>query len=123
MKKVACLAVLATILPVAAWADCTYPKPPAKAPDGNRATRAEMVAAKKVNDTYQADISAYLQCLKTDHQDWLAKNASASDAKKKSTEENWAKKNDAAFDEAQEVANLFNAQLKICKARADGCTK
>ena len=44
MKKVACLAVLAAALPVAAWADCVYPKQPTKTPDGNRAPRAEMIA-------------------------------------------------------------------------------
>ena len=61
MKKVACLAVLAAILPGAALAaDCVYPKQPPKPPNGNRAARSEMVAAMKVNNKYQADIKVKL---------------------------------------------------------------
>jgi hypothetical protein len=123
MKKVACLAVLAAILPVSAWADCAYPKKPGNPPNGNRAPRAEMLAAKKVNDQYQADINAYLQCLKAEHQDLLGKNASASEADKKKMVTKWEKQNDAAVDEAQQVADRINEQIRLCKARADNCSK
>jgi hypothetical protein len=123
MKRVACLAVLAAILPAAAWADCTYPKKPGSAPDGNRASRAEMVAAVKVNQQYQADITAYLACLKSEHDAEMASNATASDDEKKKITQRWEKKNDAAVDEAQEVADRINEQIRICKARPDGCSK
>ena len=123
MKRVACLVVLAAILPAAAWADCTYPKKPGKAPDGNHATRAEMIAAKKVVDQYQADVTAYLACLKSEHDADMAKNAAASDDDKKKMTMRWEKKNDAAVDEAQDVADRMNEQIRVCKARADGCAK
>jgi opacity protein-like surface antigen len=123
MKRVACLAVLAAILPAAAFADCVYPKQPSRPPDGNRAARAEMVAAKKIFDKYQADITSYLSCLKGEHEAAMASNPSASEAEKKKMTERWEKKNDAAVDEAQAVADRFNEQLRICKARPDGCTK
>jgi len=123
MKKTACLAVLVAILPAAAWADCVYPKQPTKTPDGNRAARAEMIAAKKVFDKYQADITAYLSCLKSEHEAAMNANATASDADKKKMQERWEKRNDAAVDEAQAVADRFNEQLRACKARPDGCTK
>jgi len=128
MKKVACLVVVAAFLPMAAWADCTYPKQPKDTPNGNRATRAEMVAAKKVFDKYQADITGYLSCLKAEHEANMAKvdpglDAKASEKEKKKLEERWAMKNDAAVDEAQDAADRFNAQLATCKARPDGCSK
>ena len=123
MKKVACLAVLAALLPAAAWADCVYPKQPSKTPDGNRAPRADMIAAKKVFDKYQTDITAYLSCLKAEHETAMAANATASEADKKKMEERWEKRNDAAVDEAQQVADRFNEQLRLCKARPDGCSK
>ena len=114
MKKTSFLVVLAAMLPVAAWADCTYPKKPAKAPDGARATRDEMVAARKVQNQYQSDVTAYLKCLKDDHEATLAKVdpalKNAEDEKKKLTQR-WEKKNDAAVDEAQDVADRFNEQL------------
>lgn len=123
MKKTACLVALAAILPVSAWADCVYPKQPSRAPDGNRAARAEMVAAKKVFDKYQEDITAYLACLKGEYDTAVAANATASDSDKKKMKERWEQKNDAAVDEAQAVADRFNEQLRLCKARPDGCTK
>lgn len=124
MKKVACLAVLAAILPGGAFAaDCVYPKQPSKAPDGNKAARAEMIAAKKVFDKYQTDITAYLACIKSEHEADLAGKPDASDKEKKNMIERWEKKNDAAVDEAQAVADRFNEQLRACKARPDGCTK
>ena len=120
MKKVSFLVVLAAVLPVAAWADCTYPKKPAKAPDGNRATRDEMVAGKKVFDQYQGDVTAYLKCLKDEHEAALAKldpaGKNVEDEKKKLTQR-WEKKNDAAVDEAQDVADRFNEQLRAFKAK------
>jgi hypothetical protein len=123
MKRLACLAILVATVPAAAWADCTYPQKPGQAPDGSRATRAEMIAAVKVNQKYQADITAYLGCLKSEHDAAMAKNASASDDEKKKMTAVWEKKNDAAVDEAQEVADRINEQIRVCKARPDGCSK
>ncbi|MEJ0098355.1 MAG: hypothetical protein WDO12_00830 [Pseudomonadota bacterium] len=109
MKKVSFLVVLAAVLPVAAWADCTYPKKPDKAPDGNKATRDEMLAAKKVQVQYQTDVNAYLKCLGDEKEAALAKQPT--DDEKKKITARWEKKNDAAVDEAQEVADRFNEQL------------
>ncbi len=67
MKKFACLLVMAA-LSSPAWADCNYPKKPGRMPDGNTATRDEMVAAQRVVKQYQADITAYLECIKAEHQ-------------------------------------------------------
>jgi hypothetical protein len=121
MKKISFLVVLAAVLPVAAWAECTYPKKPAKAPDGNRATRDEMVAANKVQKQYQSDVTGYLKCLKDEHEATLAKidpaAKNAEDEKKKLTPR-WEKKNDAAVDEAQDVADRFNEQLNAFKAKS-----
>ena len=126
MKKISCLVVLAAaILPVASWgAECTYPKKPAKAPNGNRAKRDEMISAKKVQEQYQIDVSAYLKCLKEEYDAALSiaklEPAKFEDEKKKLTAR-WEKKNDAAVDEAQDVADRFNEQLNACKARPGGC--
>jgi opacity protein-like surface antigen len=129
MKKVACLAVLAAILPGAALAaDCVYPKQPPKPPNGNRAARSEMLAAIKVNNKYQADITAFLTCLKAEHEANIAKidpslDAKAAEKEKTKLDERWASQNDAAVDEAQEAADRINEQIRVCKARPDGCTK
>ncbi len=85
-------------------------------------TRDEMVAARKVQNQYQSDVTGYLKCLKDEHEATLAKvdpaAKNAEDEKKKLTSR-WEKKNDAAVDEAQDVADRFNEQLSAYnKAKA-----
>ncbi|HTQ36469.1 MAG TPA: hypothetical protein VMH77_05475 [Steroidobacteraceae bacterium] len=126
MKKVACLVALTAVLPVSAWAACTYPPKPAKAPSGTRATHAEMLAAMKVQNQYQADVNGYLKCLKEQYDADVAKidpskSDKDKDKEKKKITDLWETKNDSAVDQAQQVADAFNEQLRICKARPDGC--
>lgn len=117
MKKLSCLVVLAA-LSSPAWADCSYPKAPARIPDGKSATRDEMVAAQKVVKQYQADMTTYLDCLKAEHEASLTKDASLSDSQKQSMTARYTQKNDAAVDEAHDVANRFNEQLGVFKAKS-----
>lgn len=117
MKKAAFLLILAA-LPAAAWADCTYPRAPAKMPDGGSASREEMLAAKKVVDQYQVDMNAYLECIKTEHDQSLAKqDAAMTEDQKKQITVRYAQKNDAAVDELQDVASRFNEQLRAFRAK------
>jgi opacity protein-like surface antigen len=118
MKKFSCLLVLAAAMSTSAWAaDCTYPRAPGKLPDGKTAQREEMVAAKKVVDKYNVDMNVYLACIKTEHDEALAKIPSASEDDKKSLVSRYTKKNDAAVDEVQDVAGRFNEQLRVFKAQ------
>ena len=117
MKKISCLVVLAA-LSSTAWADCTYPRAPGKIPDGNTATREEMVAAKKVVDKYNADMTAYLTCLQAEHDATIAKpEASLTEEQKQQLSARMVQKNDAAMDELQDVAGRFNEQLRAFKAK------
>lgn len=117
MKKLSCLLVLAAMTSPA-WADCSYPKAPARMPDGNSATRDEMVATQKLVKQYQTDMTTYLDCIKAEHQTALGKDASMSDDQKQSLTARYTQKNDAAVDEAHDVANRFNEQLRVFKAKS-----
>lgn len=118
MKKFSCLLVLAAALSSTAWADCTYPRAPGKMPDGNAATREEMVAAKKLVDQYNKDMNDYLGCIKTEHDDAVTKGgASLSEEQKQQMAARFTQKNDAAVDELQDVAARFNEQLRTFKAK------
>ena len=118
MKKLSCLLVLAATLSSTAWADCTYPRAPGKAPDGNTAKREEMVAAKKLVDQYNTDMTAYLACIKTEYDDSVAKQAaSLTEEQKQQMALRFTQKNDAAVDELQDVAGRFNEQLRAFRAK------
>jgi len=120
MKKLSCLVLLAALVSSPAWADCTYPKKPGKMPDGKSATRDEMVATQKVVKQYQSDMTTYLECLKAEHQASLAKDADTlSDKQKKTMTDRYTQKNDAAVDEAHDVANRFNEQLRVFREKSE----
>ena len=47
-----------------AQADCTYPRAPDSIPDGNTASKEEMIAAKNEVSRYNTEMNAYLDCIK-----------------------------------------------------------
>jgi hypothetical protein len=106
---------------VNAQADCVYPKSPDTPPDGNTATRDQMIAAKHDFDRYNGEMNTYLDCLKLETDAATPKDPAklTADEKKKAVEQQkiLAQKNNAAVDELQANVGKFNEQLKIFKAR------
>ena len=104
-----------------AHADCTYPKSPDAAPDGNSATLEQMVAAKKDFDRYNGDMNKYLDCIKLEMDAATPADPTklTPEEKKKADEQQkmLVQKNNAAVDELQAVVAKFNEQLKIFKAK------
>jgi hypothetical protein len=102
-------------------ATCTYPRSPDAPPDGNTATKDQMIAAKHDFDRYNGEMNAYLDCLKLEMDAAVPKDVSklSADEKKKATEHQnvLVQKNNAAVDELQAVVGRFNEQLKIFKAK------
>ena len=113
---------LALGVAVQAHAECTYPKAPEAPPDGNTATKDQMIAAKHDFDRYNGEMNAYLDCLKLEIDAATPKDASKlkPDEKKKADEQQkiLVQKNNAAVDELQAVVGRFNEQLKLFKAKA-----
>ena len=114
----AAVAVAMTVLAPAAYADCTYPQAPSQLPDGSTATLAEMLAAQKVVQSYNEEMTAYLSCIKLERDSRVAQ---AGDKLTKQQKQEMAaievQKNNAAVDQLHSVADRFNAQVKIFKAR------
>lgn len=104
-----------------AHADCTYPKSPDAAPDGNTATLEEMIAAKKGFDAYNGDMNKYLDCIKLEMDAAVPADPAklSADEKKKADEQQkmMVQKNNAAVDELSAVVARFNEQLKVFKAK------
>jgi hypothetical protein len=118
MKKSLLALAIAASFTTAAFADCTYPRAPGKAPDGNVATREEMLAAKKLVDTYNASMTTYLECIKAEYDAALAKGgASLTEEQKQQMASIYTQKNDSAVDELTGVANAFNEQIRAFKAK------
>jgi len=106
---------------VHAQAACVYPHAPEPPPDGNTATRDQMIAAKHDFDRFNGEMNVYLDCLKLESDTAMPKDPSklTADEKKKADEQQkiLAQKNNAAVDDLQAVVGRFNEQLKIFKAK------
>jgi len=119
MKALFALSALATLAgPV--YADCVYPPPPSKIPDGNTATKQEMMDAKTAVTQYNKDVNAYVACIKLEHE------TAVTNAGDKITPEQKAEmdkievqKNNAAVDQLQSVAERFNEQVRVWKQKND----
>jgi hypothetical protein len=98
-------------------AACTYPTAPASIPDGSTATLAEMVAAQKAVKQFDEEINAYTACIKLEESAQLKGDKLTAD-QKKAIEAQQAQKNNAAVDQDQAIADRFNEQIRIFKAKS-----
>jgi hypothetical protein len=110
------LALITLAASGAAHATCIYPRAPDKLPDGATATYDEMVAGQKVVQQFNEDINAYNSCLDLELAD-LAKSGAYDENRLQELRVIQAKKNNAAVDEVQAIADRFNEQLRVFKAR------
>jgi len=109
-------AVLALLAAGAAQAACIYPRAPERVPDGRTATYDEMAAAQKAVQLFNEDITAYNACLDLEISS-LAQSGAFDENQLNERRAIQAKKNNAAVDAVQAVADQFNEQLRIFKAR------
>ena len=102
-------------------ATCTYPRSPDAPPDGNSASKDQMIAAKHDFDRYNSEMNAYLDCLKLEMDAATPKDPKklTADEKKKTDDQQkiLVQKNNAAVDELQANVGRFNEQLKAFKAK------
>lgn len=101
-----CAAFAATILTsLPALADCTLPPPPSKIPNGSTASEQDMLVAMNTLKEYNGDVTVYLKCL-----DYEVKQNRMSSSIRDA-------KNNNAVAELQSVADKFNQQVRVFKAK------
>ncbi len=110
------LAILALMAAGYANATCIYPRAPQRVPDGKTATYDDMVAAQKAVQQFNEDITAYNACLDLEMSAYV-QSGTYDENRLNELRLVQAKKNNAAVDEVQTVADQFNEQLRIFKAR------
>ena len=115
-KTIACAALVACLAAGSARATCIYPRAPETTPDGKTAAYEEMAAAQKAVKQFDEDVTAYNACL---DMEMLSYEQSGQFEPNRLLELRamQAKKNNAAVDEVEAVADRFNEQLRIFNAR------
>jgi hypothetical protein len=100
------------------YAECPYPQAPTKIPDGATATLEEMVAGQKAVGAYQKAINEYTACIDKELDDAIAKGGDKLKPEQKTDMQRVeAQKHNAAVDQLQAIADRFNEQVKVYKAR------
>ena len=116
MKALLAMVLAATAAPV--FAECPYPQAPTKIPDGATATLEDMVAGQKAVNAYQKAIIDYTACIDKELDDALAKGGDKLKPEQKTDMQRVeAQKHNAAVDQLQAIADRFNEQVKVYKAR------
>ena len=118
MKAIPALAFTAALMAAPAFADCPYPAAPTKIPDGKTATLEEMLAGQKAVNDYQKAINDYTACIDKELADAETKAGdSLKPQQKADMEKVETQKHNAAIDQLQNIADRFNEQVKVFKAR------
>lgn len=110
------IAALACLIAGTAQAACIYPQKPDRVPDGRTATRDEMIAAQKAAQQFDADITAFNACLDLEMAAY-EKSGAYDEKRLADLRVLQTKRNNAAVDEAQAVADALNEQIRIFNAR------
>jgi hypothetical protein len=120
MKALLAMTILGGLSVAPAFADCPYPAAPAKIPDGATATLQEMLDGQKAVQAYDKAINEYVACIDKEVNDNIAKAGdSLKPAQKADMQKVEEQKHNAAIDQEQTVADRFNEQVKVFKARSD----
>ena len=119
MKALLAITILGA-LSAPVFAECPYPAAPTKIPDGATATLQEMLDGQKAIQAYDKAIKEYVDCIDKEVSDNIAK---AGDSLKPEQKADMQKvemqKHNAAIDQEQSVADRFNEQVKVFKARTE----
>jgi hypothetical protein len=125
MKVFFAIAATAVLSAGTAHADCSYPTPPDHIPDGNTATLQEMVEAQKAVKEYDKAINAYVSCIQLERDDAVGKIAKPGETPTAEQKKAMAdmervevQKHNAAIDQLHSVADRFNEQVKVYKAKS-----
>ncbi|MFZ1098471.1 MAG: hypothetical protein WAN26_03590 [Steroidobacteraceae bacterium] len=120
MKMLLATAAVAVLAAGTAYADCAYPAAPDKIPDGATATLDEMLAGQKAVNVYNKAVNDYVTCIDKQLDDNIAKQGDKLKPEQKTEMQRMeAQKHNAAIDQLQSIADRFNEQIKVYKARAD----
>jgi|SRR5580658_924449 hypothetical protein len=119
MKALVVFATMAALSAGATYADCPYPSPPDKLPDGATATMQDMLAGQKAVAEYNKAITDYTACIDKALADSIS---SAGDKLKPEQKADMQRvetqKHNAAVEQLQSIADRFNEQVKVFKAKS-----
>jgi hypothetical protein len=95
---------------------CDYPAR-TDVPDGNSATKDEMIQGQRNVKSYMAAMEEYLTCIESAEQETVAGNDDLDEEQKQQRIAMFNKKYNAAVEEMNLIAEQFNSQVRAYKDR------
>jgi hypothetical protein len=124
MKCLPAFAATAALAAGAAYADCPYPAAPDKLPDGATATLQDMLAGQKAVAEYNKAVNEYVSCIDKEVDEAITKAGDKIKPEQKADMQRVeTQKHNAAIDQLQSVADRFNEQVKVFKAKSADAKK
>ena len=97
---------------------CDYPQR-ADVPDGQTATKGDMMAGQQSVKAYMAAMEEYLACIAADEEVATAQLEDPSEELLRQREQMLGKRHNAAVEEMEIVAAEFNVEVRAYKAQAE----
>ncbi len=116
IKAICSIAVVTILAPVALA--CDYPER-ISIPNGNSASKEEMVAGQKGVKKFMADMEIYLDCINEEDEQNRAGIEEPDPIVEAQRDEMLVKKHNAAVDDMEKVAAAFNEEVRDYKAQGD----
>jgi len=114
--KAICTIVVLFLAPLALA--CDYPEK-ISIPNGNKASKDEMVAGQRGVKKYMADMETYLACIEKEDKENRAGIEEPDPIVDAQRDEMLVKKHNAAVEEMEKIAAAFNEEVRAYKARGD----
>jgi hypothetical protein len=114
--KLAIISILLFVVP-AAFA-CDYPQR-ASVPNGQAATKDEMIAGQRSVKAYMAAMDEYLACIAADEEVAVAQMDDPTEDELKQRNNMLSKRHNAAVEEMEIIAAEFNTEVRAYKAKAE----
>ena len=118
MKVLLPVSLLAILVGVPAYADCTAPDININVPDGAKASMEEMLAAQHAIKESNAAVQQYTDCLKAEQDAKIAAGGDKmKDEEKVKISADYVGRQNAAVDKLQKAADQFNLEVRAWKSR------
>jgi hypothetical protein len=95
-----------------ASAECAYPTAPGAFPDGTKATKEELIAARKIFVQYDGEMTTYIECIVAEYQAELAAKPDLTPKQKKELARVNDEKQTSAIAEIEAVKVRFEKERK-----------
>ena len=99
-------------------AECTAPDTSITIPNGSKATKDELLAARRAVNDYDASVKTYTECLKTAQDAELAAAGDKiTDDQRSKIVAKYVQKSNVEVDKLQKLADKLNAEIRAFKAK------